>query len=135
MKKQLQKQWVEIGLRLSLALGFLSAVADRFGLWPETVSAWGNWDAFKAYTAVLNPWFPAFSIPFIAGIATVLEVGLAVVLLIGLKLELTAKISGFLLLSFALAMTFTTGIKGMLDYGVLPLAFAAFALSALNKKS
>lgn len=135
MKTHLQKYWIEIGLRFSLAIGFLSAVADRFGLWPEDVSAWGNWSAFKAYTAVLNPWFPSFLIPFVSWVATVLEIGLALLLFIGFKIELTAKISGFLLLSFALAMTLTTGVKGMLDYGVLPLTFAAFSLSILNKNN
>src|SRR5262249_57164882 len=45
-----------IFLRLALAAGFLSAVADRFGLWgpPGTPGvAWGGFDPFLAYTGNL----------------------------------------------------------------------------------
>ena len=44
-------------LRIALAAGFLSAVADRFGLWgpPGTPGvAWGNWSEFLDYVAALN---------------------------------------------------------------------------------
>lgn len=33
---------IEWFLRISLSVGFLSAVADRFGLWPKEVSAWAT---------------------------------------------------------------------------------------------
>lgn len=48
---------VKIFLRLALSAGFLSAVADRFGIWSKEVSVWGNWDSFLNYTQVINPWF------------------------------------------------------------------------------
>ena len=34
---------IKIFLRIAIATGFLSAVADRFGFWNKEVSAWGNW--------------------------------------------------------------------------------------------
>jgi hypothetical protein len=37
---------VKLFLRLSIGVGFLSAVADRFGLWSKDVAVWGNWDNF-----------------------------------------------------------------------------------------
>ena len=45
-------------LRLALAVSFLSAVADRFGLWGQFGSgaAWGDFERFTAYTAQLL-WF------------------------------------------------------------------------------
>ena len=42
-------------MRLAIAFGFLSAVADRLGLWPEEISAWGNWESFLEYTQLINP--------------------------------------------------------------------------------
>ena len=49
-------------LRLGLGLGFLSAVADRFGLWgafgrPNV--EWGNYSRFLEYTHSLNWYLPA----------------------------------------------------------------------------
>lgn len=37
---------VKLFLRLSTGVGFLSAVADRFGLWSKELAVWGNWDNF-----------------------------------------------------------------------------------------
>ncbi len=128
----MRNKWIGYFLRFSLAIGFLSAVADRFGLWPEQMSTWGNWANFVSYTGVLNPWFPEIVVSAMAVVATLAEVVLAVLLLVGYQLGWVAKISGFLLLAFALAMTFTTGIKGPLDYSVFTAAAAAFALSGLG---
>lgn len=125
---------IKIFLRLAISIGFLSAVADRFGLWSKEVSAWGNWDNFVAYTRVLNPLIPESLINPVAIIVTAAEVIFAICLLIGFKTELFAKLSGFLLLLFGLCMTFTIGIKGPLDYSVFTSAAAAFALSLMKEK-
>ena len=52
-----------------------------------------------------------------------------------LKRNLFAKLSGFLLLLFALAMTFSSGIKGALDFSVFSASAAAFALSLMKEKA
>lgn len=130
----INQKLVKIFLRLAISIGFLSAVADRFGLWNKEVSAWGNWDNFVAYTKVLNPLVPESLINPVAIIATAAEVIFAICLLIGFKTELFAKLSGFLLLIFALCMTFTIGIKSPLDYSVFTSAAAAFALSLMKEK-
>jgi len=122
-------KWIIYFLRFSLALGFLSAVADRFGFWPQEISAWGNWSSFVEYTGVLNPWAPIGVVPFVAILATVLEILLGILLLVGYKLKWVAQASGILLLLFALAMIITSGIKAPLDYSVLTAAAAAFALA------
>ncbi len=128
------KNLIKLFLRLSIAASFLSAVADRFGMWSPDVSAWGNWTKFLDYTRVINPWFPVTLIPIIGAIATGAEILFALCLLLGFKTELFAKLSGFLLLAFALSMTFSTGVKGPLDYSVFSASAAAFALSLLKEK-
>ncbi|TYA92330.1 DoxX family protein [Seonamhaeicola marinus] len=124
---------IQLFLRYSLAIGFLSAVADRFGLWPEEQSAWGNWNTFLHYTHILTPWLPKSLIPVIGIIATAAEISFALCLMVGFKTRLFAKLSGILLLIFAFSMTLFTGIKGALDYSVFSAAAAAFALSCFKE--
>lgn len=127
-------KWIKLFLRLSLAVGFLSAVADRFGLWPANVSVWGNWESFLEYTQTINLWMPGSLIPAVGVLATALEVIFGICLLIGLKTELFAQLSGWLLLLFALSMVFSLGIKAPFDYSVFAAAAAAFALSVMKEK-
>lgn len=129
-----EQKIIKIFLRLALAFGFLSAVADRFGMWGEDVSAWGNWDSFLAYTQMINPWLPDSLIPTAGLFATIAEILFAVFLIIGFKTEFFAKLSGILLLLFALSMTFSTGIKGAFDYSVFAASAGAFALSLMKEK-
>ncbi len=130
----MENKLVKLFLRLAIALGFLSAVADRFGLWDKEISVWGNWDNFLAYTEMINPLFPSSLIPTLAGIATAAEIVFALFLILGFKTELFAKLSGMLLLIFALSMTFSTGIKGAFDYSVFVASAGAFALSLMKEK-
>lgn len=125
---------IKLFLRLSIAFTFLSAVADRFGLWNETISVWGNWEVFIEYTQIINPWFSAALIPYLGSIATFLEILFSIFLILGFKTELFAKLSGYLLLVFALSMTFSTGIKSAFDYSVFSASAAAFSLSLLKVK-
>ena len=104
---------IKLFLRLSISAGFLSAVADRFGWWSPTVSVWGNWKNFLDYTRLINPWFPSGLISFVGAVATGAEICFALFLLAGIKTELVARLSGFLLLVFAMAMTFSTDRKSV----------------------
>jgi len=96
--------------------------------------AWGGWGPFLEYVALLNPFVPNALIPALGAVATATEAGLAISLLVGWKLRWFALGSGLLLLIFALAMTFTMGIKSTLDYSVLSAAGAAFTLAYISKK-
>ena len=125
---------IKLFFLFAFSLGFLSAVADRFGIWSKEVSVWGNWDNFLNYTQMINPWIPNSLISTIAILATVAEIAFAIFLIIGFKTELFAKLSGFLLLIFALSMTFSTGIKGAFDYSVFSASAGAFALSLMKEK-
>ncbi|MEG1025672.1 MAG: DoxX family protein [Flavobacterium sp.] len=130
MKEQKLVEWF---LRITLSVGMLSAVADRFGLWSKELSAWGNWESFVAYTQQLNPLIPGSFIEIVAGIATSLEIILGIGLLIPYKTSLFAKATGLLLLIFGLSMAIFLNIKAPLDYSVFVGAAAAFALSVVVK--
>jgi thiosulfate dehydrogenase [quinone] large subunit len=130
----MNRNLVKLSIRMALALGFLSAVADRLGVYPEEISVWGNWQSFVDYTGLINPWLPPSLVPPAAVAATAAEVIFGIALLIGFKTELFAKLSGILLLVFALAMSFSLGPKAPLDYSVYAAAAAAFALGTMNNK-
>jgi len=68
--------------RWALGAAFLSAVADRFGVWGK-YGGWGNFDNFKQYTAQVNSFMPASIIPFLAWAATAIELSLGMALIIG----------------------------------------------------
>lgn len=128
------KKAIKLFLRLAIAFGFLSAVADRFGLWSADVSAWGDWESFVQYTAIINPWVPSSVIPALAIIATSAEILFSICLIIGYKTRLFANLSGVLLLVFALAMSFSIGIKPVFDYSVFIAAAGAFVLGTMKDK-
>ena len=122
-------------LRLALGASFLSAVADRFGLWgtyglPNV--AWGTFDHFVQYTGQLNWFLPKTLIPPTAWAETALETLLGLLLIVGLFTQVAALLSGVLLLLFALAMSFALGVKAPLDYSVFSASAGAFLLAALS---
>lgn len=118
--------------RIALALSFLSAVADRFGLWTSLLGsenvAWGNMESFTAYTGILIPWAPKLILPFLAWSATIAEIVLGVLLLIGFQTRIVALLSGALLLTFGFSMLFFLNVKAPLDYSVFTAAACAFLL-------
>ncbi|WP_221271712.1 hypothetical protein [Tunturibacter empetritectus] len=120
--------------RVALAVTLLSAVADRFGLWGPPGSpraAWGDWAHFVAYCGVLNGFAPKALIPALAWIATGFEIVFGVGLLIGYKLEYVAYGAAGLFTLFALAMTWSLGVKSPLDFSVFADAGGALLLGAL----
>lgn len=127
-------KFIKLFLRLALGGSFLSAVADRFGMWPADYSTWGNWQSFVEYTEVIAPMIPSSLIPAAAIVATVLEVIFGIGLIIGWKTEMFGRLSGWLLLIFAVSMTLTIGVKAPLDYSVFSASAAGFALSVLKDK-
>ena len=99
------------------------------------MSVWGSWPDFLEYTAVINPWMPGALVGFAGAFVTVAEVALAVILLLGFRTRWAALASAVLLLLFGLAMTFSTGMKGVLDYSVFTAASAALALVNMESKA
>ena len=118
-------------LRVALGVTFLSAVADRFGLWGPPGSAgvaWGEFDSFLAYTASLVPGLPPGGVPLLGWLVTVGEIGLGIALLLGLKVRLAAGGSGLMLLGFALGMMFGDGLKAPFDASVFSASAGALLL-------
>jgi putative oxidoreductase len=115
-------------LRLALASGFLSAVASRLSLLGKKSSGWSN---FLDYTAQVNSFLPKSFIPTIAVTSTLLEAGLAILLLIGFKTNYAAFGAALLTLLFAFAMTYSFGIKDTLDYSVFAFSAGAFLLATI----
>jgi len=119
-------------LRLALGTAFLSAVADRLGLWGafgQPNIAWGDFAHFTAYTAKLNWFAPQAVVPFLAWAATLAEVFLGLALILGLFTRLSAILSGLLLVLFALTMTFALGIKSPLNLSVFTASAGSFLLA------
>lgn len=115
-------------LRFALATGFLSAVGSRLSLWGSHPSGWAS---FMAYTKSVNPYAPASLIPFLAIMSTILETVFAILLLIGYKTRWAALGAAVLTLVFALAMTYSFGLKEPLDYSVFAFSASAFLLSTM----
>jgi uncharacterized membrane protein YphA (DoxX/SURF4 family) len=109
-------------LRMGLGIGFLSAVADRLGLWGafgQPNVEWGNFSRFLEYTHTLNWYLPAGMILPLGVIATGAEIIFGLLLLVGWRTRAAALLSGLLLLTFGVSMTLALGIKAPLNYAVL----------------
>ena len=120
-------------LRFALGFSFLSAVADRFGLWGAFGTphvAWGTFARFVAYTGQLNFFLPKTTIPTVATIATCAEIVVGMLLILGWQTKITALVSGSLLLLFAITMTAALGIKAPLDSSVFSASGGAFLLAS-----
>lgn len=131
-------QVARIFLRLALSAAFLSAIADRFGLYgpPGTAGvSWGDWTHFLQFVAYLNWFVPKALIPTLGAVETIVEFTLAVALLVGVYQRIVAWASAALLTSFALTMTIALGIKAPLGYGVFTAAGGALLLGAVAAPS
>jgi uncharacterized membrane protein YphA (DoxX/SURF4 family) len=120
-------------LRFALGFTFLSAVADRFGLWGAFGAphvAWGTFARFATYTGTLNWFLPRAVIPTLAVVATCAETLLGVLLVLGWQTRTAAFLSGILLLLFGATMSGALGIKAPLDYSVFSAAGGAFLLTS-----
>jgi thiosulfate dehydrogenase (quinone) large subunit len=130
------QSWQTVFLRAGLAAGFLSAVADRLGLWGLYGSpnvAWGDMSHFLPYVAKLNPWFPSVIIPAVGWIVTIGEAAIGILLLIGWQTRWAARLGGWLLLAFAIGMTAGTGVKSAFDASVFAASAGAFLLSTAHR--
>jgi uncharacterized membrane protein YphA (DoxX/SURF4 family) len=123
---------VRLFARFALGASFLSAVADRFGLWgphgAKNVS-WGDFAHFVEYTGAVMSLFPSSLTASFAWAATVAETLFGILLIAGFKIRMASVLSGLLLLSFAMGMVTGLGIKTPFDYSVFSAAAAAFLLA------
>jgi uncharacterized membrane protein YphA (DoxX/SURF4 family) len=129
-------EFSSVFLRIALGGSFLSAVADRFGLWgaygyPNV--ARGSYPRFVAYAAKLLWLLPPTTAPAFALGATEAETLFGLLLVLGWKTPLTSLLSGVLLATFALCMTLALGVKAPLNYSVFSAAGSALLLATYMK--
>jgi putative oxidoreductase len=122
------ERWALVYARVALGSAFLSGIVSRFGLYGKDVG-YGNFANFVRYTAEVNSFMPAFTIPFLAWAATIAELGLGVALILGLWTRWVALGSAVLLLLFGTAMAISFGIKSPLDYSVFSASAGALLLA------
>lgn len=119
--------------RIAIGTAFLSAVADRFGLWGK-YGGWGNFANFEHYTAQVNSFMPAFTIPFLAWVATAAELLFGLALILGIWTRWAARGAAALLFLFGAAMAISFGLKSPLDYSVFSASAGALLLSLHDPK-
>lgn len=129
---EMRAEAVSLFARFALGASFLSAVADRFGLWgpygAKNVS-WGDFAHFVEYTGAVMSLFPSSWTVSFAWAATIAETTLGILLIVGFEIRMVSVLSGLLLLSFAMGMATGLGIKTPFDYSVFSAAAAAFLLA------
>ncbi|WP_347219205.1 DoxX family membrane protein [Chryseobacterium sp.] len=113
-------------LRITLAVGFLSAVASRLGFWGAQSSGWKN---FVSYTAEVNSFFPSSWAPILAALSTATELSLGILLIFGYQIRKAALAASVLIFLFGIAMSISFGCKEALDYSVFVFSAGAFLLS------
>ena len=116
-------------LRITLAVGFLSAVSSRLNLWGAQSSGWSK---FVRYTAEVNSFLPYSWIPSFAVLSTLAESSIGILLLIGYRVRKTALCAAILTVLFGIAMSISFGCKEPLDYSVFVFSAGAFLLSTFS---
>ena len=123
------KNYAQLYLRFALGTALLSAVADRLGFWSPSFTVWGNMENFIEYTAKITSFLPNGMTTFNAYTATIAETVLGVLIIIGFKTKWVATLTGFLIMSFAISMTISLGIKSTFDASVWVGSAGAFLLA------
>jgi putative oxidoreductase len=118
--------------RIALGAAFLSAVASRLGLYGSHGS---NFTNFLRYTAEVNSFMPAATIPYLAVAATIAETSLGILLILGLWPRWVALGAAVLLAMFGTAMAVSFGIKSPLDYSVFSASSGALLLALYQERS
>ncbi len=120
--------------RLALGIAFLSGIADRFGLYSGRNVGYGNFQGFLNYTAKVNSFMPASTVPFLGWSATFFEFTFGALLILGIWTRWVALGSAALLVLFGTAMAISFGIKAPLDYSVFTASACAVLLALHEEK-
>jgi uncharacterized membrane protein YphA (DoxX/SURF4 family) len=128
------ERWGIIYARMALGAAFLSGIADRFGLYTGRNVGYGNFAGFVSYTAKVNSFMPAFTIPFLAWAATAGELFLGIGLILGVWPRWVALGSAMLLALFGIAMAISFGIKSPMDYSVFSASAGAVLLALYSDR-
>ncbi|ASK29330.1 DoxX family protein [Chryseobacterium sp. T16E-39] len=119
-------------LRCALGITFLTPVSDRLGLLgaPGTGNIeWGNWENFINYTTTLMPFFDRPMVNVMGTVATLSELLIGILLIIGFKTKYAALGASLLTFTFILFMIFSVGIQKPINFGVFTATTASLLLS------
>jgi uncharacterized membrane protein YphA (DoxX/SURF4 family) len=128
------ERWGMLSLRLALGVSFLNGIADRFGLYTGRNVGYGDFNGFLQYTAKVNSFMPASTIPFLGWAATAGELGFGIALVLGLWLRWSALGSCVLLLLFGIAMAISFGITSPLNYSVFSASAGALVVALYDMR-
>jgi putative oxidoreductase len=128
------ERWGILYSRIALGAAFLSGIADRFGLYTGRNVGYGNFAGFVEYTAKVNSFMPAVTIPFLAWAATAAELLLGIGLIVGVWPRRVAFASALLLVLFGIAMAISFGIKSPMDYSVFSASAGAVLLGLYGER-
>ncbi len=128
------KRWGILYARVALGAAFLSGIADRFGLYTGRNVGYGDFGGFVSYTAKVNSFMPAVTIPFLAWAATAGELFLGMGLILGVWPRWVALGSAVLLVLFGIAMAISFGIKSPMDYSVFSASACAVLLALYSDR-
>ena len=122
----------QLYLRLSLGIAFAYFGLDRLGAWGPNGKpwvSWGDWTHFSAYAHQVMGFLPSGLAEAFAIIATIIEIGCGILLIIGLFTRQAAFASFALALGFALSMAISFGITSPLSYSVFTVSAASLLLA------
>jgi len=125
-------RFAQLYLRLALGTGFTLLGLDRFGFWgPNGKSwvSWGDWAHFSAYAREVLGFLPSQLADVLAIIATIAEITIGVLLLLGWLTRWAAIGSAALTICFAIAMAISYGITSPINYSVFTVSAASLLLS------
>lgn len=126
--------WTAWAAAVLLAVDLAGAVADRFGAFghPGVPGvSWGNWSTFVSYTDRLVPGSSRGLATWVAVLATVVEVVLAVLLASGWQRRWVGKAAAGLFVIYAGTMALCIGMGEVARYAVPVLIGGALIVSAV----
>jgi putative oxidoreductase len=127
------ERYAVVFLRAMLGVAFLNGIASRFGLYGKNVG-YGNFANFVKYTAEVNSFMPASTIPFLAWAATAAELIFGLLLVLGIWVRAAAFGSALLLVMFGVAMAISFGIVSPLDYSVFSACAGALVVAVYEER-
>ena len=128
----MNKAITQLYLRLAMGSGFTILGLDRLGVWGPNGKpwvSWGDWRHFSAYAHEVMSFLPGGLAEILAILATIGEISIGILLLLGLFTRQAAIGSGVLTACFAIAMAISYGITSPINYSVFTVSAASFLLS------
>lgn len=124
--------FAQLYLRLAIGTAFAFFGLDRLGVWGpygKPWVSWGDWAHFSPRAHHLMFFLSYGLAEAFAVIATILEISVGILLIIGLLTRWASFVSCGLALCFALAMTIADGITSPLGYSVFTVSAASLLLA------